>query len=232
LTYNAWNIFSDAYLDELNQHQQFHIYPSRGSYEPRELFSITNRLSKLDTSFVTFLRVRDLSLSFDHLKAILNVSTLATLILEQARPNGTSEISTRNFLDFGRARREKNALQRLRVIILSDLGINRRTVCETLAGFPVLQLVGILNTRVRNMMGIPQSTHPPWEAVTASEYVMTLIALGEVADKEQASKVRHILCRLLSGGHLEGNSPDGCGKGTAALRVNDEIHREAGVYFK
>jgi hypothetical protein len=172
LTYNAWNIFSDAYPDELNPHQRFHIYPTRGSYEPSELFSITNRLSKLDTTFVTFLSVRDFSLNFDHLKTILNISTLATLVLEQARPNGTSEISTRNFLDWARARQEKNALKSLRVFILSDFGIDRRSVCEGLAGFPVLQLVGIQNPRVRSFIGIPQSTHPPWEAVTASEYVI------------------------------------------------------------
>lgn len=133
-------------------------------------------------SFVTFLTVRDFSLSFDHLKTLLNVPTLATLVLEQARPNGTSEITTRNFLDWGRARQEKDALKSLRVLILTDFGINRRSVCETLAGFPILQLVGILNTRVRDMVGIPQSTHLPWEPVTASEYVMFLLSLAPKSD--------------------------------------------------
>ncbi|KAF1920617.1 hypothetical protein BDU57DRAFT_534381 [Ampelomyces quisqualis] len=189
-TYNAWNIFSDAYPNELNPKQQFHIYP-RGSYEPRELFSITNRLSKLDASFVTFLSVRNFSLTFDHLKALLNIPTLATLILEQARPNGTSEISTRNFIDFGRAAREKKALRYLRVLILSDFGINQKAVCETLAGFPALQLVGLLNTKVRDLVGLPQSAHLPWTTVTESELAKFGTSYSEF-DPEVIWKATHL----------------------------------------
>jgi hypothetical protein len=178
LTYNAWNLFSDACPDEINRQQQFHVYESdEWSYEPRQLFSITDRLAKLNTSFVTLLCVRDFSLTFDHLKALLNIPTLAALVLEQARPGGVSEITARHFMDFGRAAREKSALQKLRLLIMCDFGIGRKAVLDALSGFPCLQLIGLQNSKTSSATDMPQQAPSNWKLLTTSEYAALSVDL-------------------------------------------------------
>jgi hypothetical protein len=174
LTYNSWNLFSDAYPDETNRQQQFHVYESHEwSYEPRQLSSIINRLAKLDTSFVTLLFVRDFSLTFDHLKALLDIRTLTAVVLEQARPGGVSEITTRHFLDFGRAAREKKALQELRLLVMCDFGIGRKTVLEAVSGFPCLHLIGLQNSKTSTTTDMPQHTYSGWNSLSTSEYTIS-----------------------------------------------------------
>jgi hypothetical protein len=175
LTYNAWNLFYDAYPEETNHQQQFHVYESdEWSYEPRQLFSITNRIAKLDTSFVTLLCVRDFSLTFDHLKALISIPTLAAVVLEQARRGGVSEISARNFTDFGRAAREKSALQKLRLLIMCDFGIGRKTVLEAVSGFPCLHLIGLQNSKTGSVSDMPPDVNSNWKLLTSSEYTSPL----------------------------------------------------------
>jgi hypothetical protein len=148
LTFNAWNLFYEAYPDQIDPQQHFHVHePNEWSYEPRQLFSITNRLAKLDTSLVTLLCVRDFSLTFDHLKTLIKIPTLGALVLEQARPGGISEITARQFTDFARAVRENNAFQKLRLLIMCDFGIRRKAVLEGVAGWPALHLIGLQNSK-------------------------------------------------------------------------------------
>jgi hypothetical protein len=144
LTYNAWNIFYDAYPDKIRRQQQFHVYQEgQRSHEPTQLFSITNRLAKLDASLVTLLCIRDFSLNFDHLKALIEIPTLGALTLEQKRPGGISKVTTRHFTDFARAVREKNALQKLELFIMCDFDIGFKTILEGVTGWPALQMVGL-----------------------------------------------------------------------------------------
>jgi hypothetical protein len=144
LTYNAWNIFYDAYPNEIRRQQQFHVYrEGQRSHEPTQLFSITNRLAKLDTSLVTFFCVRDFSLTFDHLKALIDIPTLGALILEQKRLGGISEVTARHFTDFARAVREKHAFQKLELFIMCDFDIEFKTILEGVTGWPALQMVGL-----------------------------------------------------------------------------------------
>jgi hypothetical protein len=148
LTFNAWNIFHDAYPDQISPQQHFHVHePNECLYEPRQLFSITNRLAKLDTSLVTFLCVRDFSLTFEHFKTLIKIPTLGALILEQARSGGISQITARQFTDFARAVREKDAFQRLKLLIMSDFGMGRKAVLEGVAGWPALHLIGLQNSK-------------------------------------------------------------------------------------
>jgi hypothetical protein len=170
MTFNAWSIFLDAYPDQINGHQEFHVFqPDQWSYEPTQLSSIISRLSKLDTSLVTLLCVRDFSLTFDHLKAVINIPTLAAMILEQARPGGKSEISGQQFLDFGRAARDNKALQKLRLLVMCDFGIGRKAILKGVSTFPSLHLVGLQNSKTGSLSDIPQQGYEDWVAMTSSE---------------------------------------------------------------
>jgi hypothetical protein len=173
LTFNAWNIFLDAYPDEINRHQEFHVYqPDQWSHDPTQLPSIIHRLSKLDTGLVTLLCIRDFSLTFDHLKALINIPALAATILEQARPGGKSEVTARHFQDFCRAVKERNALRKLRLLIMCDFGIGRKAVLEGVSSFPHLGLVGLQNSKVGTMSDTSQQTYKSWLLMTTSEYAI------------------------------------------------------------
>jgi hypothetical protein len=173
LTFNAWNIFLDAYPDEINQYQDFHIYqPIQWSHEPTQLPSIINRLSKLDTGVLTLLCIRDFSLTFDHLKALINIPALAATILEQARPGGRSEIDARHFQDFCRAVKERNALRKLRLLLMCDFGIGRKAILEGVSSFPSLSLIGLQNSKVGSMSDTFQHSYGNWKFMTTSEYAI------------------------------------------------------------
>jgi hypothetical protein len=118
---------------------------------------------------VTLLCIRDFSLTFDHLKALVNIPTLAAMILEQARPGGRSEITARHFLDFGRAVREKNALTKLRLLIMCDFGLGRTAILDGVAGFPALQLVGMQNSKTSVMADLEYCTYGDGNFTTLSE---------------------------------------------------------------
>lgn len=151
----------------MNRHQEFHIYHSEhGSYEPTQLFSIAGRLAKLDSSFITFLCVRDFHLTFDHLKALIGIPTLAALVLEQARPGGESGVNARDILNFGRAVRERRVLQQLRLIMLCDFGIGRKAVLDSVSGFPSLRLVGLQNSKIGVSAGMSKDIVEGWKFMT------------------------------------------------------------------
>lgn len=165
--YNTWNIFSDAFPDEVDRHQEFQIhYSDFGSYEPTQLFSIAGRLARLDSNFITFLCVRDFHLTFDHLKALIGIRSLAALVLEQARPSGESGIKARDMLNFGRAVRERQALQQLRLIVLCDFGIGRKAVLNSVAGFLSLRLVGLQNSKIGVSAGMAEDLVEGWKFLT------------------------------------------------------------------
>jgi hypothetical protein len=174
LTYNAWSIFATAYPAAINPYQEFHIYSSDASYEPTQLFSITSRLSKLPLTFISFLCIRDFDLTFDHLMALINIPSLAALVLEQARPGGRSGITARHFLDFGRAVREKRTFTKLRLLMLCDFGLGRKTVLQGIARFPALTLVGLQNSKTGSMGDGGEDVTGEWRYITTEEYVVII----------------------------------------------------------
>jgi hypothetical protein len=169
LTYNAWNVFHDAFPDELNTKHEFHIYQQdEWSTEPTQLPSIIGRLSTLGLNLVTFLCIRDFSLTFDYLKALISIPTLAGLVLEQSRRGGTSELSTRNFLDWCRAVREREAMRKLKLLVLCDFGIGRKAVLAGVVDFPSLRLIGLQNSKTWIMSDEPPREYGAWQHMTAS----------------------------------------------------------------
>ncbi|KAF2827263.1 hypothetical protein CC86DRAFT_393468 [Ophiobolus disseminans] len=169
LTFNGWNVFVDAYPAEINPQQQFHVYPSKtDSYEPTQLPSIVNRLAKLDVGLVSFLCIRDFCLTFDDFKELINIPTLGALVLEQSRRHGLSEFHSRRFHDWGRAVQERNALQKLSLLVMCDFGIGRKAILEGVASFPALTLVGLQNSKTWSMSDAPQHTYGDWELLTES----------------------------------------------------------------
>ncbi|KAH5249073.1 hypothetical protein HBI70_213560 [Parastagonospora nodorum] len=153
LTYNSWAIFQAAYPADINPHQHFHIPPSTHTYAPTLLPSLTSRLSTLSHPLITHLCIRNFALKFTDLTSLLCIPTLGALVLEQARPGGQSEITSRHFLDFARAAREKGTLQRLRVLVVCDFGLGKGVVLRGMSGFPALRLVGVVNSKTSVMHG-------------------------------------------------------------------------------
>jgi hypothetical protein len=173
LTYNAWNIFYDAYPDQIDRQQHFYVYEANEwSYEPRQLLSISNRLAKLETSLLTLLCVRDFSLTFDHLKALIKIPTLGALILEQARPSGISEITARQFTEFARAVREKEAFQKLKLLIMCDFGIGRKAVLDGAASWPALDLIGLQNSKATDTGDLFPATYDYWQRMDQNQCVL------------------------------------------------------------
>lgn len=125
-----------------------------------------NRLAKLDTSLVTLLCIRDFSLTFDDFKELINIPTLGALILEQSRPHGISELHARHFTNWGRAVRERNAFQNLRMLVMCDFGIGRKVILEGVINFPRLALIGLQNSKSWNMSNTPQHTYGDWQFLT------------------------------------------------------------------
>jgi hypothetical protein len=174
LTFEAWNIFLDAYPEEINAQQEFNIYQGGEAKEPIQLFSITSRLAKLNTSLVTMLCVRNFSLTFDHLKALISIPTLAALSLEHSPGVRDTEITARHFLDFSRAVKEKGALQKLRLMVLRDFGLSKKDIVRGIASFPALQLVGLQNPRTDSMDHTQQHASDEWKPVTPELYVVIM----------------------------------------------------------
>jgi hypothetical protein len=105
-------------------------------------------------------------LTFDDFKELLKIPTLGAAILEQSRPNGVSELHARHFLNWGRAVREKNALQKRRVLILCDFGIAKKAILEGLSSFSTLALVGFQNSKTWSMSDAPQHMYGDWHPLT------------------------------------------------------------------
>jgi hypothetical protein len=78
---------------------------------------------------------------------LINISTLGALVLEQARPGGKSEVTARHFIDFVRAVRERHAFQKLRLLIMCDFGIGRRSILDGVTDWPALQMIGLQNSK-------------------------------------------------------------------------------------
>lgn len=170
LTFNSWNNFLDAYPTEIKPQQEFHIYPAKRSFDATLLPSISVRLARLDLGLTTVLCIRDYSLTFEDLKQLINIPTLGTLILEQSRPRGVSELHAREFSNWGRAVRERNALQKLRALIMCDFGIGRGAILEAVAGFPTLTLLGLQNSKSWTMSDSPHIAPGDWQFLTETGY--------------------------------------------------------------
>jgi len=153
LTYTSYTLFQSAYPQAINPHQHFHIPPSTHTYAPTLLPSIVSRLANLAHPLITHLCIRSFALTFTDLLSLLSISTLGALVLEQARPGGVSDITSRHIVDFARAAREKNALRHLRVLVLCDFGLAADEVLRALSSFRALRLVGVVNSKTGAMRG-------------------------------------------------------------------------------
>jgi hypothetical protein len=98
----------------------------------------------------------------------MNIPALAGMVLEQARPGGKSEINARHFKDFGRAVREKDALRKLRLLIMCDFGVGRQAILEGVSSCRSLQLIGLQNSKTGSMADVPQHTYGDWQFMTPS----------------------------------------------------------------
>ncbi|KAF1946718.1 hypothetical protein EJ02DRAFT_366921 [Clathrospora elynae] len=146
LTFNTWSIFAKAYPEQIDRLTHFQIYEGEAwASVPTQLPSIIDRLSKLDVSMITFLCIQNFVLNIDHLIALTKIDTLAALVLEQG--NGVlghmPAVSVRNW---GRSVGEGGAFKKLRVLVFGDFGIDRAAVLRGVSHFPVLTLVGVLDS--------------------------------------------------------------------------------------
>ncbi|KAL5116801.1 hypothetical protein ACEQ8H_005282 [Pleosporales sp. CAS-2024a] len=152
LSYNAWTIFLTAYPNNLAPHQDFHVYAPNTSYSksPTQLSSIVTRLAKLPTTLLTHLHIRDFALTLDHLKLLLlDLPSLAALVLEQARPSGPSALTTtpRHVSDVLRAASEKHAAQKLTFLLLRGFALAPTAVLNHAACLSSLSLVALQDAR-------------------------------------------------------------------------------------
>jgi hypothetical protein len=114
---------------------------------PVQYPSVVDRLSKLDVGMLTFLCVRTLSLSIDHLVALTKIQTLAALVLESgtnAYQYTMDKPAVDVIRDWGRSVDESGTFTKLRVLVLSGYDISQiTTVLKSLSSFPALNLIGI-----------------------------------------------------------------------------------------
>ncbi|KAH8727092.1 hypothetical protein GQ44DRAFT_612021 [Phaeosphaeriaceae sp. PMI808] len=189
LSFNVWNIFLDAFPDKMES-QEFHVYQSGNwSFEPTELPSIVKRLSKLNTSFLTLLCIRDFILTLDHLVSLLDIPTLAAVLLEQAPPGGKSPIEDIHFKSWVSAAHKKSALQKLKLLVLCDFGIERKSVLERVSVFPSLSLLGFQNSKTGKKHGWSHIKLDPYYIWSAS-YLTSAQKLKRLQDLMKENEQR------------------------------------------
>lgn len=88
------------------------------------------------------------------------------MVLEQARPGEESGVNARDFLNFGRAVRERKALQQLRLMVLCNFGIGRKVILNSVSGFPSLRLVGLQDSNIRVSAGKIEDLVEGWNFMT------------------------------------------------------------------
>ncbi|KAI8939665.1 hypothetical protein NX059_003423 [Plenodomus lindquistii] len=150
LSYNAWNIFQRAFPDHIDRHHAFRYHDADTTTfwskpnpsTPIQLPSIVDRFSKLDSSTLSFLCIQNLHFNVDHLFSLLKISNLAVLILDPELRGNSLNLTSKNISDWGRAARETDAFQKLKVLVLLGMASNMTLTLDQTMKFPSLVLFG------------------------------------------------------------------------------------------
>lgn len=167
LTFSAWSIFQKAFPDQIARHHQFHVSEREAwSLVPAQLPSIVGRLAKLDTNMMTFLCIRNFSLTVDHLIALNKIHTLAGLVLEHRHSPVERNVPALNVNLWGRAVSESRAFKKLRLLVVGNFG-RRDAILKGISSFSALCLVGVhepgeTGGRPHGSYGDWQTIHPQW----------------------------------------------------------------------
>ncbi|EUC48433.1 hypothetical protein COCMIDRAFT_34116 [Bipolaris oryzae ATCC 44560] len=145
LTFHAWSVFRKAYPEEVDHHVTFRV--QERDLASMQYLSVVDRLSKLDVSMLTFLCVRTLNLSIDHLIALTKIQNLAVLVLENGTNSwqNTMQKPTIDMIrDWGRSVGESGSFTKLRALVLSGYDISHiNSVLKSISSFPALNLFGV-----------------------------------------------------------------------------------------
>ncbi|KAF1843753.1 uncharacterized protein K460DRAFT_288132 [Cucurbitaria berberidis CBS 394.84] len=144
LTFSAWSIFQKAFPKQIDHYHQFHVSEREAwSLIPTQLPSMVDRLAKLDTGMLTFLCIRNFSLTVDHLIALTKIHTLAGLVLEHKNSPMDRYMPAINISHWARAVCENRAFRKLRLLVVGNFGLGRNAVLQGVSSFSALTLVGV-----------------------------------------------------------------------------------------
>ncbi|OAL54927.1 hypothetical protein IQ07DRAFT_281076 [Pyrenochaeta sp. DS3sAY3a] len=169
-TFNAWDIFMQAFPEHIDRNQQFYVYENGISAPLRswehsmltQLPSVVNRLKKIDTSILSFLHIQRSPLVFDNLMRLTEFDGLATLILEDgtALDRDMDDTRERQLRNWERTVTEKGSFQKLKVLVFYSSRLPRSSLLRRVSSFPVLTLIGTDGTK--QSKGNAQDTSKDW----------------------------------------------------------------------
>jgi len=147
-SFHTWSIFQKAFPEQIDHHHQFHAFETEAwSLEPVQLPSLVDRLAKLDITMLTFLSIRNFSLTLDHLMTLTKIQTLAGLVIEQHKKDRARPMPIKIVRDWGRAALETGAFKKLRLLVFYNFCLGKDAVLQPLSSFPALSLVGVHDYR-------------------------------------------------------------------------------------
>jgi len=133
---------------------------------------------------LTFLTLQDYDIKVDHLLRLINISTLAALMLDPGNKGSCSQISSRNIRDWGRAVRETGAFGQLKVVILNGTASDPTAILDSTQGFPALSFLGMERKR-REKKGF-RSLERQW--IDADAAVSVYAASSDVIERANSSR--------------------------------------------
>ena len=127
---------------------------------------MVDRLAKLDTNMMTFLCIRNFSLTVDHLIALTKIHTLAGLVLEHRHSATERHMPALDVDLWARAVYETRAFRNLRLLVVGNFG-RRDDVLQGVSGFSALALLAVHQTgetggRTHDCPGDWQTVSPHW----------------------------------------------------------------------
>jgi hypothetical protein len=137
-------MFYRAFPKQVDREQNFYfVEPYTYSRRPGELDYLSKMSAKLDMECLTYLCIEGLVLGFGDLMTLTDIPTLSGLaIAPRTAPSGEN-LTDRHMRNWGRAVREKQTFQKLRILIFYDLGPSPSDILRAVSGFPFLHLVCI-----------------------------------------------------------------------------------------
>jgi hypothetical protein len=156
-TFKIWSVFHTAFPDsiQLDHTYRVHIksHPNNVNNScapaavPRELDTIHRQLTKISFASLTHLSLLNLQLRHTHLMDLLNLSSLAVLVLEQdvaqARGRDDGGIDNRFMKRWGLETTKKKAFTKLRVLVFRHFQTFLKETFLGLTAFPQLMLCNL-----------------------------------------------------------------------------------------